>query len=77
MAYQFEHGYTDHEKQVALQANPTLSFVKTTDNEWFRLSRIYNDSEKACYKLVTNSYNGRTFNVNMNSGIAYYTTLKR
>lgn len=73
--YRLKNGYTGREVEVMKAHNIFAQFVKVSDNEYYNLRNVYNNSRKPCYKIVTRVQDGKRFNVNMNNGIAYLTTL--
>lgn len=73
--FKYENGFSKRDVELKLVYNRFQQFVHVSENEYYELSHVYNDSKKDCYKIVTRLEDGKKFNVNMNNGIAYYTNL--
>lgn len=73
--FKYENGFSKREIEMTLVYNRFQQFVHVSEDEYYELSKIYNNSQKDCYKIVTRLEDGKKFNVNMNNGIAYHTNL--
>lgn len=73
--FKYENGFSKKEIETMLVYNRFKKFVQVSEDEYYELSNVYNDSQKGCYKIVTRLEDGKKFNVNMNNGIAYPTQL--
>ena len=77
MKYQNENGYTREQAQQLVNARMTAvtGFVEMEDGRCFFTHRAYNDYVAPHMQVMTCKKTGVRFNVNLNNGIAYRTTL--